>query len=280
MNLDKKAAEVMPSDHPNLQGPTQALEELVRAYQNREPGADERLLDNDYIWGIVIRLSRLMMGRAPYSSKDALSRNWYLAWASKEQRAVLRGKGSKKEINDVAQSIASRASSIISSVWDYEDCIQEIQLSIIEMAQRYTNKNASFHTYLVTTLPHKILNRARRLFHDGMSYLGVSIEDEEVGDYLHSGIADQDRPEEEASLGSSWIAGITSGDAFDNLTPEERFILYQMILEGETPEEVAKSLGISKSTLYVRRRKAIDKVIARGEELNLIRDSEGKQEDE
>lgn len=278
MNENRKVA-LLPSDSPALPGPTEALEELVRAYQNQEPGADEALLDNEYVWGIVIRLSRLMLGKAPYSRKDALSRNWYWAWASKEQRAILRSKGAQKEVNEVAQSIASRASKLISSVWDYEDCIQEIQMAIIEMAQRYTNRNASFHTYLVTTLPHKILNRARRLFNDGMSYPGVSIEDDEASPYLHSGLADQDRIEDDSSTGSTWIAGLTSSEVFDALTSEERFILYRMMLEGETPEEVAKSLGISKSTLYLRRRRAIDKVIARGEELNLVRKTKGDEDD-
>lgn len=276
---ENRKATLLPSDNPALPGPTETLEKLVRAYQNQEPGADEALLDNEYVWGIVIRLSRLMLGKAPYSRKDALSRNWYSAWASKEQRAILRSKGNQKEVNEVAQSIASRASKLISSVWDYEDCIQEIQMAIIEMAQRYTNKNASFHTYLVTTLPHKILNRARRLFNDSMAYLGTSIDDDEASPYLHSGLADQDRIEDDSATGSTWIAGLTSSEVFDTLTSEERFILYRMMLEGETPEEVAKSLGISKSTLYLRRRRAIDKIIARGEELNLVKKPKGDESD-
>lgn len=244
----------------------QEIEDIVMRYQARDPSAAEQLIEHELVWHLILRMVRIMAARARYSGKDPLAYNWVITWADAKERKALKEKSSIEAMHS-GQRILVRVNKFLKTTWDESDFMQEVQLAVLELADSYKPQGSSFWSYMLASLPYRIRNRANSIINDGSAH-------QETNAYIDTPLPTESlRVEglEEHDPRESWIAGDTSGMAFDRLTKEERFILYEMILEGIKSDDVAAKLGISRSTVFSRKKAAIEKLKESALSLNLIK---------
>lgn len=221
------------------------IENLVREYKLHKEQAAERLLENIHVWSLVIRMARVMAANIRYSGSDPLVYNWVVTWATEEELSVLRDKNSTAAAR-AGQEIMTRASKLLKTLWDEQDFIQEAQLTVLELADRYQEQGSSFWNYLLSTLPYYVRHRANRMISDACTYKDHDASQAEVSFKTHETIEPLDDDQ--------------YSDLLDVLTETEKTILYSMIIEGVPYDELAKKLNIPVSTLYWRRKRAIEKI--------------------
>lgn len=74
------------------------------------------------------------------------------------------------------------------------------------------------------------------------------------------------------SLNFNWTNGVTCSELFTNLTPYEREILILSFIKNKTDIEIGKIYGCHRATINDHKKKAVNKIKAKAQELNIIID--------
>lgn len=248
------------------------IDQLVRQYQNGDPRAAQTLLE-DYLQPIVNTMTRLLRGSG-YSHHSSIAVRWVLLWINGEERARFRKSYKTPAGYEIAHRALQIARSTITSIWDDEEILQEVQLAVLELAARYQEQGSNFLAYLTSSLPAELRFRIRSMIPDSSQKV-VRLDPEEADHMrLVVGYRPSDHAEATPELNDAWVEGATAGGAFVALTPLERRILQRMDHEGRPGKEVAAELGIPLSTLYYRRLRAIEKLRMYAEKLHLLKEEE------
>ncbi|NLM42723.1 MAG: sigma-70 family RNA polymerase sigma factor [Clostridiales bacterium] len=137
---------------------------------------------------------------------------------------------------------------------EFEDLYQEGVLMVLELLDKYDgSKGVDLFYYLKVQLRFFYLNYER--YKKKTMSLNEPIGDDIV---LMDTLIDQHSNAEEIMI-SKWEYK-TVYKAFQSLDSEDKFIIEQSIIMKRTLDDLAKELGISRTTLFRRRRKILERI--------------------
>lgn len=159
-----------------------------------------------------------------------------------------------KILEEVSPLIISSINKYAKSKGEFEDLYQEGALAVLESLDKYEqNKGVNMFYYLKLQLKFFYLNYKR------YEKKTVSL-DEPIGEGISLADALADESSDVEDIVFANYESQEAYKALQDLASEERYMIEQSIIHRRTLDDLSKELGMSRTTLFRRKNKILDKL--------------------
>jgi len=159
-----------------------------------------------------------------------------------------------KILEEVSPLIISSINKYAKSKGEFEDLYQEGALAVLESLDKYEqNKGVNMFYYLKLQLKFFYLNYKR------YEKKTVSL-DEPIGEGISLADALADESSDVEDIVFANCESQEAYKALQDLASEERYMIEQSIIHRRTLDDLSKELGMSRTTLFRRKNKILDKL--------------------
>lgn len=173
-----------------------------------------------------------------------------------------------------AYKAASMLYSMCSSIPE-EDLLQELRCALLTLARRYEKQGSkkNFSGYVYNAFKFQIHRQISEITIDPIVHacdLNLSFDEEiclEKSEDIEKEIEDMHMERssslkmiDEDELGPRWESGLTCGEEFRELTPNQRIIIKMKYDEGKSDLDIAEKIGLHRNTIRRQREEGIKNI--------------------
>jgi RNA polymerase sigma factor (sigma-70 family) len=246
------------------------IEELVKDYQEGDMESGYELIE---YFELYINKYYKILKKGLINLNDKESRSFITMFIDdlKARRALARSY-QPTEARREAYKAASMLASMCKNIPD-EDILQELRYNMLLMAKRYKNKGKSFTAYVSSSFKFYVQNTISEMTLDPIVHaceLNLRFDEElclEKAEDIEKEISDMYMEKaknlkmvEEDELGPRWESGLTCGEEFEDLTPNQRMIIKMKYDEGKSDLDIAEKIGLHRNTIRRQREEGIKNI--------------------
>lgn len=242
------------------------LEQLVTGHRNGDKNSTRKLLQAWDRW-LQKYINLLYRGRLIMTDKNL--RDFIALYMPMEHRKrihqFMRNAYSRIDIEKTVDTMR-----LIFSNLQYHEIENEVKLAFLTLAKRYKSQGNYFHIYVNRSFHYQLHRQLKLVANmeavaavDGghLSFWDPNSEGEDgqiYGELINEAKSSRYYVHEcDDDINENWINGLTTSEAFDELTKTQRRILKLYYTDGHTDEEIAEMMGTCRATINRRRQKAI-----------------------
>lgn len=165
---------------------------------------------------------------------------------------------------------------------EYDEIYNECICALLKLASRYNDTRPSFHNYVSKVFPYELYRCFSKYTKDICNNIDpvddnyISIENVEYKNLSENILNELDKQYnvkknfglkhdnysiyDDKNLNENWLNGITSSQIFNTLNYFEKNVIIDRYLNNESDKEIAIKYGMSSTSIWSTRRKAINKI--------------------
>jgi RNA polymerase sigma factor (sigma-70 family) len=240
------------------------VDAIVERYKSGDTTAGNELIERFKPY--TLKYVALLTGNGNVNDPDCRRFLSLFIEDRKTRKALYIGRYTQEERSVIFTSLGNLVQ--ICSFMEQEEIIQEMNLVLLTLADRYKEQGKGFTGYVNGSYYYELGRRIHDLIKDPVIYQrenmvsysdvmfadpGADIDDVDIIDRIDNMLITN---EDDNVLNNSWVQGLTCGEVFLSLTPLERLIIKYHDQDNLTDNQIAQRLGLHMDTVRRKRAKA------------------------